>query len=129
VSDRIDVEDTNVDFFDKRINTLKKIKSEKVHVKRNSLSKIVSGKTVTEESVASKVRLHVCEQQASNGGKKSKGVRKGAGKSIKGSDKVKDGAEEKNKKGKKLVRKRKCEVETKEKNKRMRSAVDTVLFI
>ena len=24
VSDRIDVEDTNVDFFDKRINTLKK---------------------------------------------------------------------------------------------------------
>jgi len=35
VSDRIDVEDTNVDFFDKRINTVKKIKSEKVHVKRN----------------------------------------------------------------------------------------------
>ena len=62
VSDRIDVEDTNVDFFDKRINTLKKIKIEKVHVKRNSLSKIVSGKTVTEESVANKVRLRVCEQ-------------------------------------------------------------------
>lgn len=98
-------------------------------MKRNSLSRSVNGKTVTEESVANKVRLHVCEQQASNGGKKSKGVRKGAGKSIKGSDKVKDGAEEKNKKGKKLVRKRKCEVETKEKNKRMRSAVDTVLFI
>jgi len=29
--------------------------SEKVHVKRNSLSNIVSGKTVTEESVATTV--------------------------------------------------------------------------
>lgn len=88
------------------------------------MSKIVSGKTVTEESVANKVRLHVCEQQASNGGKKGKGVRKGAEKSVKGSDKVEDGAEEKNKKGKKLVRKRKCEVETNERNKRMRSEVE-----
>ena len=29
VSDRIDVEDTNVDFFDKRINTLNKSKARK----------------------------------------------------------------------------------------------------
>ena len=45
-------------------------------MKRNSLSRSVNGKTVTEESVANKVRLHVCEQQASNGGKQGKGVRK-----------------------------------------------------
>jgi hypothetical protein len=77
-------------------------------------------------SDCNKVRLHVCEQQASNGGKKGKGVNKGAEKSIKGSDKIKDGAEEKNKKVKKRVRKRKCEVETKERNKRMRSAPCTL---
>lgn len=90
----------------------------------NSLSKIVGGKTVTEESVPNKVRLHVFAKQATNVGKQVQGCEKGAEKSTKGSDKVKGGAEENNKKVKKLVRKRKCEVESKESNKRMRSEVE-----
>ena len=60
------------DFFGVRIETVRKVKSERKGVKRNTLSKIVSGKAVTEKEVADEVRKHVSEQNGKKGSRRSK---------------------------------------------------------
>ena len=49
-------------FFGSRFENLKKVKSEKVVKPRNLLSKVVSGRCITESDVAEKVRMHVSQQ-------------------------------------------------------------------
>ena len=49
-------------FFDSRFENVKKVKSEKVVKPRNTLSKVVSGRCITESDVAEKVRVHVSQQ-------------------------------------------------------------------
>jgi hypothetical protein len=49
-------------FFDSRFENVKKVKSEKVVKPSNTLSKVVSGRCITESDVAEKVRVHVSQQ-------------------------------------------------------------------
>ena len=56
----------------KKVNAVKQVKSGKKGVVRNTLSKIVSGKALTEEKVAEKVREHIDEQKSKKGSKKRK---------------------------------------------------------
>jgi hypothetical protein len=50
----------NVTIFDSRFENVKKVKSEKVVKPRNTLSKVVSGRCITESDVAEKVKS-ACE--------------------------------------------------------------------
>ena len=66
---------------------MKKVKSEKVVQPRNTLSKVVSGRCITEGDVAEKVRVHVSQQSKKKSvdytdsiSKKSSGKEMGSGK-------------------------------------------------
>lgn len=46
-------------FFDRRIDTLKRVKKEGTKIKRKTMSAIVSGKAITEENIENRMKQHV----------------------------------------------------------------------
>ena len=68
------------DFFESRVSSLKKVKGEQKTKKRNVLSAVVSGKTVTEDEVLEKVRQHNKKNQGKNVQSDSREVKSSRGK-------------------------------------------------
>ena len=62
-------------FFDRRMETLKKVKKEGTKVVRKTMSAIVSGKAITEEKTESRVKLHVKGKESPTKSGKGKSVK------------------------------------------------------